>query len=376
MRLSTDSPRTPHSSHASSTLVSMRHPAPFPSSLRSRAFTLRDAEKAGVSKERLRRRDVQRIGRGVYRWIGLEGDGPTPPGSAQTENPPSGQSTTGVDGGSRLSDEQPYTWTRHLDMEEMRRLDHLLHLRESVVLSHVTAARVQGLWLPARVMDDPRLHLTRDPRAGVPRARGFATHRSRIGAEELVVSQLLGREWQVTDPIRTWLDMAALLERNELIAFGDHLARRAVRFDGGDGGVFFLSRLTAAVEGRAGRRHRRLLRECAAQIRIGADSPKETELRLALVDAGLPDPDLQITVVDREFHSKYPASADLGYRRQLIAIHYDGKHHGRERQLNKDVLRNAAFERHGYRNIVVTARDADNAYARVIREVRRLWPSP
>lgn len=372
----------------------MRHPAPLPPALRSRAFTLDQAREAGVSKERLRRRDVERIGRGVYRWVGLGGRAPSV-GSATGPATPSASSSTGPAAPSAsgstgpaappaatapredtlLSDERPYTWTRHLDTEEMERLDRILHLRETVVLSHVTAARLQGLWLPARIMDDPRLHLTRDPRAGAPAADGFVTHRSRIARREVVEGQVLGRAWLVTDPIRTWIDMASLLDRGELVAFGDHLARRALRLDGADGASLFLSQLKAAVGERAGRRRRSVLRECAALIRIGADSPKETELRLALVDAGFPEPDLQITVMDPEFHPTHPASADLGYPRERIALHYDGKHHGRDRQLSKDVLRNAAFERQGYRNIVVTARDAHSGYARVIREVRRCWPA-
>lgn len=222
-----------------------------------------------MSKGRLRRRDIQRLGRGVHRWIGPDGQKGTPAHAAQTKDPPLARPTAEVVQAAHLSDAQPYTWTRPLDMEEMRQLDHLLRLRESVVLSHVTG------------------------------------------------------------PLRTWMDMASVLTRLELIAFGDHLVRCAMRRDGAEG---------------------------------GADSPKETQLRLALVEAGLPDPGLQIIVVDPGFHPKHPASADLGCRRQLIAIHYDGKHHRRDRQLTG--------------NVVVTARDADTAYARVIREVRRLWPNP
>lgn len=85
---------------------------------------------------------------------------------------------------------------------------------------------------------------------------------------------------------------------------------------------------------------------------MGAHSPQETRLRLALITAGLPEP-------------------DLGYEEARLALHYDGGHHGRDRQIDRDVQRNAAFERRGFRNITVSSSDGHNGYVRVIREVRR-----
>ena len=47
-------------------------------------------------------------------------------------------------------------------------------------------------------------------------------------------------------------------------------------------------------------------------------------LRLAMVDAGLPEPNLQLTLRSGDPLSP---SADLGYRAQRLAIQYDGGHH-------------------------------------------------
>ena len=54
-----------------------------------------------------------------------------------------------------------------------------------------------------------------------------------------------------------------------------------------------------------------------------------------------------------------------------MALHYDGGHHGADRQIDRDVQRNAAFERRGYRNITVSSSDARRGFTRVIVEVRR-----
>ncbi|MBE1540033.1 hypothetical protein [Micrococcus yunnanensis] len=104
---------------------------------------------------------------------------------------------------------------------------------------------------------------------------------------------------------------------------------------------------------------------------MGAHSPKETRLRLALGAAGLPEPALQLEVWDPEFSLHHPATADLGCRRARVALHYDGGRHGADRQIDRDVQRNAAFERRGCRNITVSSSDARRGFTRVIVEVRR-----
>ena len=51
----------------------------------------------------------------------------------------------------------------------------------------------------------------------------------------------------------------------------------------------------------------------------------ETRLRLLLVDAGLPEPVVQHTIIDSDGY--FAGTPDLAYVEAKIAIEYEGKHH-------------------------------------------------
>ena len=70
----------------------------------------------------------------------------------------------------------------------------------------------------------------------------------------------------------------------------------------------------------------------------GAQSPKETWLRLVLVRAGLPRPQTQIPVCD-EFGNAF-AYLDMGWEHVRVAVEYDGEQHRSDRsQYNWDISR-------------------------------------
>lgn len=198
------------------------------------------------------------------------------------------------------------------------------------------------------------------------------THRCQVHDGDTRLITIGGRVWTVTTPERTWADLAGMLTDDELVVFADHLVnidRRKVGADELERRQKELRRVADAPT--AQNRRARLLR-ALERVRVGVDSPKETEVRLALVKAGLPEPDLQIPEWDPEFSPYCPAEADLGYEEAKIALHYDGDLHGRQRQIDSDVQRNAVFERKGYTNITVSGSDARNGYRRVIARVRAL----
>lgn len=198
------------------------------------------------------------------------------------------------------------------------------------------------------------------------------THRCQVHDGDTRLVTIGGRVWTVTTPERTWADLAGMLTDDELVVFADHLVnidRRKVGADELERRQEELRRVADAPT--AQNRRARLLR-ALERVRVGVDSPKETEVRLALVKAGLPEPDLQIQEWDPEFSPYCPAEADLGYEEAKIALHYDGDLHGRQRQIDSDVQRNAVFERKGYTNITVSGSDARNGYRRVVARVRAL----
>ncbi|TFB96088.1 hypothetical protein [Cryobacterium sp. HLT2-28] len=108
----------------------------------------------------------------------------------------------------------------------------------------------------------------------------------------------------VTTPLQTWFDLGPLLYRGDLVAAADFLcAGREPRHTP--------SELRAAAARLVGRRGCRRLREAAFFARARVDSAKETEVRLLLVDAGLPEPVVNLELTDA--FGRFVARVDLAW---------------------------------------------------------------
>jgi very-short-patch-repair endonuclease len=98
----------------------------------------------------------------------------------------------------------------------------------------------------------------------------------------------------------------------------------------------------------------------------GAQSPKESWLRVVLIQAGLPRPQTQIPVLD-EFGSAV-AYLDMGWEDVKVAVEYDGEQHRTDRrQYIWDVRRLEMLERLGWIVVRVVAGDRP---AEVVGRVR------
>jgi hypothetical protein len=104
-------------------------------------------------------------------------------------------------------------------------------------------------------------------------------------------------------------------------------------------------------------------------MRVGADSAPESLLRLAMADAGLPEPDLQLAL--RAGDASSP-TADLGYRHRRVAIQYDGEHHLLDAQALSDRRRDKAFEAAGYTVLVLQKDDLADGFQRAIGQIKRI----
>ena len=106
------------------------------------------------------------------------------------------------------------------------------------------------------------------------------------------------------------------------------------------------------------------LRRVLDLVDAGAESPKETWLRLLLVNAGLPRPATQITVVDRG----WTARLDMGWEDLKVAVEYDGDHHRVDRrQYLKDIRRLERLHQLGWIVIRVVSEDhPDDVLRRVL----------
>ncbi|HRO29238.1 MULTISPECIES: endonuclease domain-containing protein [Micrococcaceae] len=179
----------------------------------------------------------------------------------------------------------------------------------------------------------------------------------------------------LTSPARTLIDLAAdeRLAFVDLVVVSDAIVNRPYRPGGRIDGLDTPAGLAAAVASAGRRPGIRRARHVIDQTRVGADSPQETRVRLALVDAGLPEPELQVKGDPAE---RWSPEADLAYRDLKIAIQYDGKHHRSREQQAADAYRDEWFQRHGWLVVRLTWADQAQGFARLIRLVRERLTGP
>lgn len=202
-------------------------------------------------------------------------------------------------------------------------------------ISHHTAADLQGLWPPP----SPTIHVAVPPRARRSLPPGITVHR---GQYDAWVTSLGGLP--VAHPAQAVVDLARSLRLVDLLPLTDSILRNdphglhAVR--------------TRAAEQRV---HLRRLHLAVAMARLGAESAMESRLRLLLILAGFPEPELQIPVPRATGEGSW--RIDLGYRDLRVGAEYDGEHHRGPRQRAHDTSRRAAVRRDGWLLHVATARD-------------------
>lgn len=182
---------------------------------------------------------------------------------------------------------------------------------------------------------------------------GIQTHGDRIEEDE--IKSVAGIP--VTSPARTALDFGCWYPTMTAVAGIDALAR-AIEIKAAD-----VELLASRYPGRRGVAR---AREAIELSDAGAQSPKESWLRVVLIQAGLPRPQTQIPVRD-EFGNAI-AYLDMGWEDVKVAVEYDGEQHRSDRrQYTWDVRRLETLERLGWIVVRILAGDRP---AEVIRRVR------
>lgn len=102
-------------------------------------------------------------------------------------------------------------------------------------------------------------------------------------------------------------------------------------------------------------------------VDAGAQSPKETWLRLMLIEAGFPRPQTQIPVLAADGYPRY--FMDMGWPEFMVAVEYDGEQHRTDpAQYRSDVLRSEYIDGLGWRRIrVLAGHRRDDVIERVAR---------
>lgn len=188
----------------------MPRSAPIPRALLRKAFTVAEAEAAGVSYHRLRGPSSERVGHGRYRCI-----------ESQLVYAAAEKSDT--------ADQELYRWSSVVPPPSAVMLLEVLSRCPDAVVSHATAARLRNIWLPSRLVADDRLHVTRAKSCGVLRDRWVVTHRSDLPRHHSTPLVLIGHSIRVTVLERLWTELAVQLTEEELLVLGVHLIRRSGR---------------------------------------------------------------------------------------------------------------------------------------------------
>ena len=166
---------------------------------------------------------------------------------------------------------------------------------------------------------------------------------------------------RVTTPLRTAMDLACKLRRPDGLAALDMFLR-----------LYDLTILDLQRELPRYRRRRGVvrLRELIALADGRSESPRESRMRLAVHDAGLPKPEPQWWVT---LHGVPLYRLDLAYPKHRVAVEYDGRewHDETDEQRDADRERREWLSAHGWKVIVVREGDfAPKQVDRWTREVR------
>lgn len=272
----------------------MPAPTPLPSALGGRIFSVAEAEAFGLSRRVLQGRRIAMVSPGYYRYA--DGD-------------------------------QTFEMAVHAALRM---------LPGDAALSHVSNLRWRGF----DIRPPFPLHFgTARPLRSF--REGIVLHRYHRALHPTMLRDvpLLGAD-------RTFVDCATMLSIPELIRVGDWLVAA---------GHTDLPTLRGFVVGSHLDGVQRA-RRAAEFVREAVESPRETDVRVALMRSGLPEPEINTNILDA--FGTFLGRGDMVYRQWKVLVEYDGWQHERDAtQRQHDHLRREALEADGWRVIVVTIGD-------------------
>ena len=282
-------------------------PRSVPVALKNKPFNLADARTLGVTRGQLRAARYGRLGAGMYHWVGLK-ESPQLTLTAVARRLPRGAAFSG----------RTAAWLHGLDVEPC----------------------------------DP-IEVTIPEPAGSSRVAGATVRRAALAAGEVE----LRRRLPATSALRTAVDLGGRNPLTEAVVSADLFLHAE---------LVSLDDLLHHVAGHSGAWGIARLRRVVDLAEPKSESAMESRLRMVLVTAGLPKPEVQIDIHDDG--GRFLGRPDLLYRRQRLAIEYDGGNH-RDRMV-EDNRRQNGLVGAGYRLLRFTAGDVYNAPETVALQVR------
>lgn len=295
----------------------MPHPRPLPPLLPLH-FSVTDAIGLGVSRSRLTRGDMRRPFPGV-------------------------RSTSAEALGGGL-------------IETCR--DYAPRLKPWQFFSHETALMLVGAPMPDWPYM-PTIHVSAHRPAREPRVADVRGHRLQVreSATTVAAGGLLAEH-----PVRAWRQAGTLWRLDDLIVAGDFLIS-------GSDPLATTADLSTEID-RMGDMRGGILRKALALVRPSVRSPRETTLRLRLLRAGLPEP--EINWILRDHAGRHVAELDLAYPAWQVGIEYDGRVHATDfAQFEKDADRWDRIRAQGWQHVRVLNHHLRGSGDPAVRKVRQ-----
>jgi very-short-patch-repair endonuclease len=261
----------------------------------------------GVTRDQLRGAGYCRLGSGLYRWVGLE-DSPQLMLTAVARRLPDGAAFSG----------RTALW--------LHGLDPMLSAPIEVTIPEPT---------------------------GSSRRAGASVRRASLTVEEIVPRRGL----PTTSGLRTVVDLGGRNPLTEGVVAADLVLHA---------GLITMAELRSYVAEHSRAKGIARLRRVVDLAEPKTESAMETRLRMLLVLAGLPRPEIQVSINDD--HGHFLGRPDLLYRDRRLAIEYDGGNH-RDRLVD-DNRRQNGFVGAGYRLLRFTAPDVYGSPDSVAMQVR------
>lgn len=223
-------------------------------------------------------------------------------------------------------------------------------LPEHAHLAGPSAAYLHGVE-HAAAFTDP-VHLIVPAGTRLNQRREAAVHRMVLASDEVGVQRGL----PVTSPLRTSWDVTLWMDLVPAVAVLDALLRDK---------LVTATQLMELAADRAGRHGAARATRAFKLADAGGQSPQETRLRLGLIRAGLPRPELQhpVPVGGRVLHP------DLCWPQYRVAVEYDGEWHDSPDSFHLDRRRLNLLVSAGWTVLHVTSRRMRADFAAVVREV-------
>jgi hypothetical protein len=145
----------------------------------------------------------------------------------------------------------------------------------------------------------------------------------------------------------TWVGMATAIDVADLVALGDAMLTQGAATEQG------LSQAVASWgDGRGAQR----LRAAVTLLRRGAESRPESLLRLQIQRAGLPEPAVNVPVIDRRGRRLF--RPDLSWPEYRVLVEYEGDiHRLSQRRFRSDITRMEQYADAGWHGLRAVADD-------------------